>query len=336
MSKIEHVFYLLPPQKLPHSEKELKSNSNISPLLKLINLPNLIKDDILLDASKQILEELKQHLGDCLAITEDENETLHNKFNDEAFNIVRVNGNIMNVLAYSSVKAYSLMLEDVIEGGTSLNAIEWGEFLYAFKTIFRMYADPTSKFRINKTSKQPLKITKNIEIESYKRWVNGHYVFMVIIQALNIALNCYLSTLNTDLIKSRSYLKKATFLMNASAYALKYAGDFSRQSYMKKVRPTLMPPISPPELSGLNWRDHEYLIKNCFKRLKASLLIKDPFLTQVIKEFKISLAKTYDSHKYVCGKFIGQNDSSLLTRKPAVDVIDNFKKSRLHMLNEEH
>jgi hypothetical protein len=124
-------------------------------------------------------------------------------------------------------------------------------------------------------------------------------------------------------------------LMWGSQGALSFAGDLAQDEYVAEIRPTLMPPIAPPKMSGLHWRDHEALVAE----LAAAddswrwLAVSRPDL---LREFRAALGATYEAHRGVCASFVGDSSPSLLATKgssrSAVSVLAQFERRRLDLL----
>jgi hypothetical protein len=129
----------------------------------------------------------------------------------------------------------------------------------------------------------------------------------------------------------------ATRLMWASRGALRYAGDAAQPEYDAEIRPTLMPPVAPPKMSGLRWRDHEALVRALTDSTKgwAWLAERDD---APLAEFRDALGATYDAHRGVCAHFVGERSTSLLANssssRSAVSVLDQFRRIRLAALPE--
>ncbi|MEV7023387.1 hypothetical protein AB0O00_14685, partial [Kitasatospora sp. NPDC093558] len=123
----------------------------------------------------------------------------------------------------------------------------------------------------------------------------------------------------------------ATRVMRACRAALRFAGDASADQYRAEIRPTLMPPVAPPQMSGLRWRDHEALVAGLTESRAAWswLAARRP---GALADFRTALDATYDAHKGVCGHFVGRQSPSLLatsrSHRPAVGVIEQFHRLR--------
>jgi hypothetical protein len=165
-----------------------------------------------------------------------------------------------------------------------------------------------------------------------RRWVQGHHVFLILIQGLIISLNCFESAFNDDAREeSLNALELATALMDGSSAALHHAGDFPSVVYEETVRPTMMPPNVPPGMSGILARDHRHLIKllHSQRPLYGAL---EPTLKQKYNEFVTAFGRAYDAHKLVCAHFRGGERPSLLNgeaEQSGVELLEELKRSRL-------
>ncbi len=331
-------FYLSRPEDLPKHWKDITSNvsSVVETLTLMTSLPDQSSDQETLLATKTALNILNFDLNQCSVFKDDPNESVQNRDNDKAFNIIRIKGDLLPLIIYSTLNAYVGMLEESITSGTNLTVVEWQKLRYSYILIFRMLLNLPHK-DLKLIQIKPAKQVSNETINSgISRWERGHYVFMTIIQGMIIAFNCfrheYEITHNDSL--ASYFMKAAASLMWGSEVALKFAGDFSMSSYEAEVRPTLSPPIAPPGMSGLYWRDHEFLIKKILFNLKPILSKPRQNIKEAIDSFKDALTCAYDAHKFVCTRFVGDKEPSLISKKPAGDVLQNYKKNRLHVFND--
>jgi hypothetical protein len=119
--------------------------------------------------------------------------------------------------------------------------------------------------------------------------------------------------------------------MRGSGAALAFTGDFPYPAYAARVRPTLIPPNAPPDMTGLRWRDHEYLIR-VLSELRPVFAALPEGLREEREGFADALTEAYDAHKMVCAHFVGADQSSVLmatrTNEAAVSTLERFKRSR--------
>jgi hypothetical protein len=173
-------------------------------------------------------------------------------------------------------------------------------------------------------------------IDSLRRWIRGHQVFLVITQGLIIAchqLGAALAAARRDVVDQA--FERTAELLNGAAFAFRFTGDFAIADYEGVVRPSMMPPVAPAGMSGLLSSDHAHLVK-LMSTLKPQLATLDPLCLPAYRRFREALAGAYDAHRFVCERFSGGEKPSLLTalktEMAAVEVLDRFKRSRLGML----
>jgi hypothetical protein len=120
--------------------------------------------------------------------------------------------------------------------------------------------------------------------------------------------------------------------MRASRGALKYAGDAAQQEYQAEIRPTLMPPVAPPKMSGLRWRDHEALVRE-LAGSSAGWTWLTARHAAPLTAFRAAMSATYAAHVGVCEHFVGGESPSLLANssssRSAVGVLAQFRRIRL-------
>lgn len=328
------IFYLARPSDLPKYPNELDHKPNdIQKLLvnarKYTETPN---DS--LESIQELFHYLDLSSTSFEKIFVDPDESQQNKDNDLAFNIYRVKGDILKIVSHSTLNAYSRLLAEANNIGTNLNKMDWGKLHCAYKVIFNLLSNVNySTYQI--IPSDPKNCVDSTKESGLNRWEQGHYVFMTIIQGMIISLNFFTHHLNDthDEKSINYYMHVTTMLMWGSEAALKFAADFSNAAYDAEVRPTLSPPIAPPGMSGLYWRDHEFFIKKIIFKLKPIFSNPPHFLKETVNSFQEALACVYDAHKLVCTKFVGHTESSLISKKPAGVVLQNYKKNRMHVFN---
>jgi hypothetical protein len=328
------IFYLIIPDLISKSEIDLRSNPQICEALEsYVNIleseGSLIK---LTDESKKILQIFEENIR-MLPMDNDENESFENKANDTAFNIVRVNNQPVEMLVYGTLQGLDIFFNEVKESGTNLSHEDWVKLPRASYSLLCYYLNKKPK-PDSLRGIRPDKLNNFLGKEALKRWTSGHHYFMTIIQGEIYCTNNALRYLEENSFdKASSYFSLLVNLMEGAEGALKFTGEFDEDAYLNFIRPTLIPPNAPPGMSGLRWRDHEFLVRNLinlkpyFKNTNAT--IKD----EVIR-LKEALGKVYDAHKNVCKSFVHEN-TSLRSEKPAVDVIEGYKRARLHLFSKE-
>jgi hypothetical protein len=163
------------------------------------------------------------------------------------------------------------------------------------------------------------------------RWIRGHHVFLVLIQCLITAMNCFQDACRAgESERSACALDLATSLFGGCSAALHFAGDFHSDDYEHTVRPTMSPPQAPPGMSGVLARDHEHLVR-LLQSQKEVFACLEPGMKERYGKFVSAFEHTYEAHKLVCSKFVGDEVPSLLSQgeQPAVEVLEKVKAARL-------
>ncbi|ATB30111.1 hypothetical protein [Melittangium boletus] len=288
-----------------------------------------------LAAAHEALARLGLGPGDFQPVGEDPHESRENRDNDQVFSIVRVDGGRMPLLVHSALQGYVTLLDEALTRGTDLEPEAWGGLRAALHTVFDILLDRPFE-REDGVPMAPPRSTTGGERDALLRWTRGHHVFMVLLQGLIVVLNGLHRDLeSSDIPAARAGLERATVLMRGSESAMRFAGDYDASAYERSVRPHLMPPRAPSELTGLRWRDHEYLIK-VLTGLRPLFLKLDPSLKPQHEAFYRAVAQTYDAHKCVCARFVGTESASLFmaerSDRSAMEVLEHFKRSRLQLV----
>jgi hypothetical protein len=326
------VFPLLRPERLP-GRAEVQAYVSGSAADLPAELAATVRADAAaaLDALRAALTTVPIPAGTA-PVRDDPDESGGNRDNDQSFDIVRVDGERAAILLHSTLKGAELLLDDTVRSGTDLALEHWHALRHGFAALLGHLVG----FPASSPGTDPGPRPRGADgrpSDALRRWIRGHRIFMVLIQGLVIAvdeLTDAVARAETD--RAAEALDLAVSLMRASEAALRFAGDFTPEEYQDLVRPTLMPPAAPSGLSGLNWRDHEHLVK----RLAASrelLAGVDPSLVPLRARFREAYAAAYDAHRFVCARFVGEDVGSLLmtpkSKKSAVGVLTQYKRVRL-------
>jgi hypothetical protein len=248
--------------------------------------------------------------------------------------IDRVEGEALPIVLRSILQVYQGLLEETQAAGTSLGPALWSQLRLAFDSMLHYLADQPLLLERNQSRYSPPSYRQARQpVDPLYRWRLGHHVFLVVIQNLIIACNCFEDAIMSDQQEeAQAALGLATTLMQGAQAALRFTGDFAPEEYEEIVRPSMMPPQSPPGLSGLLSIDHQHLVKTLV-RLKPMFLNLTPPLQAQHALFVQALDETYEAHKFVCARFIGEEQPSLRMRpdseKSALSVLDQFKQTRL-------
>lgn len=269
-------------------------------------------------------------------IGDDEAASEANRANDLAFGIVRARGSALTLLTDAAVIALKGILEVAMERGSNLDDTSWQQILGGFDTLFAWIVDPYKEIISRNMPIPPAPLGEQIANEALQQWVLGHHVFMVFAQASTLVIDCLRDSAEQgDFISGVAAGLAAVQLMRGCQGALHYTGNAKKEEYISEIRPTLMPPMAPPKMSGMHWRDHEALIKamSTSKDAWAWLAESRP---DVVRDFRVCLDEVYISHMNVCEHFVGSDSPSLLaserSSRNAVGVIDQFREIRLRSL----
>lgn len=289
-------------------------------------------------------EEVLQAVGRSLTIigdvsfstvkTSSTNQVADADSHDEYCRIRRVaDTDTLHVFTKATLCAYEALLKDALTGGSSLTLKQWSDLHTAFRSLLHLIGQrgPVTK---NWTNRKIMKGSHSglDERGALRRWVQGHHVFLILIQGLIISLNCFESAFNEGMREeSLSALDLATALMDGSSAALHHAGDFPSVVYEETVRPTMMPPNVLPGMSGILARDHRHLVKllHSQRPLYGTL---EPILKQKYNEFVTAFGCAYEAHKLVCAHFRGGERPSLLNgeaQQSGVELLEELKSNRL-------
>lgn len=253
---------------------------------------------------------------------------------DEYCRIKRVaDSNTLHVITKATLCAYEALLKDALTGGSSLTPKQWADLHTAFRSLLHLIGqnEPVTKNWAN----QEIMNGSHSGLDkrgAIRRWIQGHHVFLILIQGLIISLNCFESAFNDGVLEEGlSALELATALMDGSSAALHHAGDFPPSVYNETVRPTMMPPNVLPGMSGILARDHRHLVKLLHSQHPLYATLESP-LRQKYNEFVAAFGCAYEAHKLVCTHFGGGERPSLLNKnaqQSGVELLEELKYNRL-------
>jgi hypothetical protein len=331
---IAHAPFILGcPENLPTTERELAPSA---PMARQV-LENL-------EACPQP-KNLEQYLGTlrevmaqlaCAAtglMINDPRENQENRDNDFAFGIERHQGDSVALMVNAALNAAIQSGELVQRSGTSLDHSEWSDMMSAAQVILQTIASPRLMPEYRVMFQAPKSKVEEDDQDPLRRWVRGHLLFMVLCQGISLCTNLLISAAHDkDLELACAQANRLIQLMNISRITLEFATDLNSQQYVSQIRPTLMPPIAPPKMSGINWRDHVVMIRSMRQSTEAWNFIEQTY-PQLAERMRTILAQVYSAHRGVCEKFVGEENTSLLATENATytagQVLENLKKSRL-------
>lgn len=255
---------------------------------------------------------------------------------DEYFAAVRVGAtNRTWAFARTMIEALGRHLRDVTTAPWRLTAEHERHIIGGFEATFRFLRScATDAADLVIDPVEPAPRPPERPLDPLLRWKLGHQVFFAHIQSLIVLLNCVNEALDRSDPAAAETLDVATIIMRGSASALRYAGDFSSQSYARTVRPAMMPPHLEPRFSGLQLRDHRVLLRR-LASLKTRLMAGPGPVAQAYARFVDEMMVAYDAHVFVCAQFGGDREPSLRqstgNASTAVEVLERFKVARRRM-----
>lgn len=232
---------------------------------------------------------------------------------DRVFHITRVQGDSSEILVYTAVAGYCTLLDEVLDAGTHLDPKQWSFLRSGFTALFRMLAgaEPPTEPPVLYTPTS--RADSQNRPDSVRRWFRGHYGFFVILQGIASAIQLMVSHVRrSELLQGRDALVTASILMRAASVAFRFTGDFPGVDYENRVRPNMMPPTAPPKVSGLQLRDHKYMVR-ALAAARPVLTCPPSELASCRDSFYEALLETYESHKFVCSSFLDDTSATLIS-----------------------
>jgi hypothetical protein len=172
------------------------------------------------------------------------------------------------------------------------------------------------------------------------RWLIGHQLFFSLIQGAIVGMNCFASAITAgQTAEADEGFRFAAAFMRSSAAAMKLTSDFSPEDYERIVRPAMAPPRVRAGFSGLQTRDHAYLVR-LFGSLKPVFFMLGR-TTEAQNEFIDSVVSAYAAHEFICARFRGDVLPSLrmdaasrgTTQRSGTAVIREMMRVRLSLVD---
>lgn len=247
---------------------------------------------------------------------------------DAYFQVRRVENDEPAVFVRGVLTARLILLKDVGEEAVTISRDQ-------LESIDQAFADLLSCLRGGTVNSATLVTDWRLSDETphaMKRWVRGHLIFAALTQGLIVsfrALGHALRAGNVDEVRRWSDLSIS--LLNGSAGAFIFTGDFPPEEYENVIRPSMTPPMSAIGLSGLMSADHRFMaqIMRDMRPALKSLAEQEP---ERHDRIAAAVSAVYDSHIHVCERFVGPRPSILTagrTERSGPSLIEQFKTLRL-------
>ncbi|MCQ0020789.1 ATP-binding cassette domain-containing protein [Actinomadura madurae] len=265
-------------------------------------------------------------------VRDDPRESAANRDNDLAFGIERHGGAALPLMVDAGLAALIGLLE-AARRGTGLPGDDWADLFAGFATVTCWPPTPPTLPSVRRRTRRARRVRHCRRTRSASGSAATTSSWSSPSAARSRCAACARPPTPATRPGARSAARTATTMMRASRGALRFAGDSGNDEYAAEIRPTLMPPIAPPKMSGLRWRDHEALISALAGAGDAWAALGDDGL---IAGFRDALDGAYAAHRGVCEHFVGDSSPSLLatagSRRSAVGVLSQFRDKRLGLL----
>jgi hypothetical protein len=255
---------------------------------------------------------------------------------DRYFQVTRCAASPADSFAAGLLLAHVVAYEDCQEMGvTLLTESEWGEQFAGLEALLRL---ASISWR-TPALPSPAGWRTGPGYDPARRWLTGHQLFFSLIQGAIVGLNWFGTAIEAGpSAEADQALQLAAAFMRSSAVAMKLTSDFAPEDYETAVRPAMAPPRVRAGFSGLQTRDHAYLVR-LFGRLKPVFLTLDR--REAHQEFIESVVSAYAAHEFICARFRGDVLPSLRMeaasrgkiQRPGTAVIREMMRARLALVN---
>jgi len=130
---------------------------------------------------------------------------------------------------------------------------------------------------------------------SIQRWITGHQMFFVEIQAIILSIDAY------ERAPTDANLRVITDLIRGSASSMQLAGNFTSAAY-EPVRESMA--HLDKDFSGLFSADHRIMIGKLAKLKRSMQSVSSTYC-----DLKDAIEIAYKAHAHVCKRFVGDHGS---------------------------
>jgi hypothetical protein len=263
---------------------------------------------------------------------------------DRYFEVGRIGGDAAQGFWAGLLLAYLSAYENCLSMGmTLLDDQEWSRLFGGFAMLLEFAGGSAVRCGGGvRTAALPAKPEPTGWRDAYNppvRWLVGHQLFFALIQGTIVGLNCFTRAAADEAIpEADEGLALAAAFLRSSAAAMKFASDFAPRDYETTVRPAMAPPRVREGFSGLQTRDHAYLVRvfGTVKPVLAALAGQ----SEAHGEFVQSMVSAYGAHEFICARFRGNVLPSLRmaaasrdrTGRTGVEVIREMMQARLALI----
>ena len=173
--------------------------------------------------------------------------------------------------------------------------------------------------------------------QAMSRWKVSHHAFFVLIQGLvAVHRRLELCLMKGDLAGAQSAIALSVRMLNASAIAMRFAGDITPDCYLA-VRESMMPPHVPDTFSGLWSTDHRAMIDG-LRSLQRCMANLESLSDLDLTPWQEAIDNAYQAHACVCEHFVGSSPSILMQIKDsigtrsALEHLEGFRKRTMSLV----
>lgn len=220
---------------------------------------------------------------------------------DRYFQVRRVRRRPAEAFLRGLVRAHALVQQNARQMGVAnLDPAQWRQLHAGLDRILQYVHRPIPAIA-------PLLPTQPLDdYQPHRRWLVGHQLFFAVVQGVIVGLNCFVCAAERgDEQDARAAVGVASAFMHSSAAAIRFTADFRPVDYDTLVRPAMAPPAVRTGFSGLQTRDHAFLV-GLFTKLRALVARLEPGRTgEDFEEFVDATIDAYDAHRLICARFGG-------------------------------
>jgi hypothetical protein len=250
-------------------------------------------------------------------------------------------------LVLTQLAAYQNCLD---MGVTLLDGPDWDRLFEGLRALLRIAGDDVARPHAEEPSAGGAQLPERPTPAGWRdgydpaaRWLLGHQLFFALIQGAIVGLNCFAdagpaATGAGARAEAAAGLALSAAFLRSSAAAMKLASDFAPADYDATIRPDMAPPRVRAGFSGLQTRDHAYLVR-LFGALKP--VLADSAGLAAHEEFVEAVVGAYAAHEFICARFRGDVLPSLRmaaatrgqTARPGTAVIREMMRARLALID---
>lgn len=256
---------------------------------------------------------------------------------DRYFHVTRSARSPAHGFAAGLLLTHLAVYEDCLDMGVTLLAEpQWDVLFAGLEALLRLATGSVTWRR----PALPSPAGWRSDYDPARRWLVGHQMFFSLIQGAIVGLNCFATAAAArDTTEADEGLAVAAAFMRSSAATMRLTSDFAPADYERAVRPAMALPKVRAGFSGLQNRDHSYLVRLFGTLRPVFLTLSRPSKAQ--DEFIESVVSAYAAHEFICERFRGDVLPSLRmeaasrgkTQRSGTAVIREMMRARLALVD---